>query len=118
MLNYIQIVTSNIPLKSCHILLPPCASSPSSSAAPGRIAADFSNAAKDIDAFRENFRSGVAEVAGISKERVMAPWKEVVDDRGKGDMDPRQSMGLAYLPISWGCRGQCMHIFHIWSVWG
>lgn len=36
-----------------------------------RIAADFSNAAKDIDAFRENFRSGVAEVAGISKERVM-----------------------------------------------
>ena len=31
---------------------------------------------------------------------------------------PRHSMGLAYLPISWGgFGGQCRHIWHTWSVW-
>ena len=32
-----------------------------------RIASDFSNAANDIDAFRENFRSGIAAAAGVSR---------------------------------------------------
>ena len=32
---------------------------------------------------------------------------------------PRHSMGLPYMPISWGgARGvQCRHIWHTWSVW-
>ena len=31
---------------------------------------------------------------------------------------PRHSMGLPYMPISWGgFGGQCRHIWHTWSVW-
>ena len=31
---------------------------------------------------------------------------------------PRHSMGLPYMPISWGgFGGQCRYIWHTWSVW-
>jgi hypothetical protein len=36
-----------------------------------RIASDFSNAARDIDTFRESFRQGMADAAGISKDRII-----------------------------------------------
>lgn len=36
-----------------------------------RLAADFSHAAGDIDTFREAFRQGMADAAGISKDRII-----------------------------------------------
>lgn len=36
-----------------------------------RLAADFSHAAEDIDTFREAFRQGMADAAGISKDRII-----------------------------------------------
>ena len=38
--------------------------------------------------------------------------------RAFGKPKPRRSMGLPYMPISWGVLGgQCRHIWHTWSVW-
>ena len=56
-----------------------------------------------------------------STDRPRIRIRECSGPRDQAELEhvPKYSMGLPYMPISWGgLRGQCRHIWQTWSVWG